>query len=234
MCLGLLLRVCLDACRCWPLLLVLVITGCQVLSDVGVGAPPADRMTCGDRSLTFQGMPDDPLMHVGGREYELDQVESASGSRYVASGSDGTGVWIRGERARLTLAGNDLPTCTYASGDQLSEPVWTLTELVSQEVIVNYRATLRFSAAGRVSGRLSCNHYRASWQRIGEQLIIDNPITTTRMACNSEVMEQEHRFLNALGRVERFELAQNGDLLLYGRDRLELIRARPNREHSDN
>ena len=205
---------------------LLLAAGCQLSPDRGAETGDWVRMVCGQWRLDFREVPDGLRIRVDGRDYELKLVETASGSRYVSPESGETLFWSRGERARVELEGNELPECAYASGDLLSGPVWIVTGLGGHNVMTGYHATLRFTAGGRVSGRASCNHYKASWERIGDELVIRTP-TTTRMACPSQVIEQERQFLEALARVERHDLSDSGNLLLTGDEGGVLIRARP-------
>jgi heat shock protein HslJ len=46
------------------------------------------------------------------------------------------------------------------------------------------------------------------------------------MACEPSVMEQERRFLDALGAVRRFEIAPDGALVLVAGDQPKLIARR--------
>jgi heat shock protein HslJ len=93
---------------------------------------------------------------------------------------------------------------------------WLLEDLGGKGVLDNVRATLEFTAPGRVSGRGSCN-------RISGQVTIEGsairfgPLISTRMACAPAVNEQEANYLKALASAERFE-RKGTRLLIYCKD----------------
>ena len=82
--------------------------------------------------------------------------------------------------------------------------------------------TLNF-ADGGVSGSAGCNNYSGIYQENGNQLVINNEITRTLMACFDIAMEQETRFLEILpsantfsidGTTLRIQYAENSYLVL--------------------
>jgi len=96
----------------------------------------ASRLTCGQRAarvdVVRRGGADVTRMRVDGERYEMGGIVSASGARYEALGDPTTQLWVRGERATLTLRGQMLPECTverdapdavHARGN---EPEWQL------------------------------------------------------------------------------------------------------------
>lgn len=75
--------------------------------------------------------------------------------------------------------------------------------------------TLTFDDASRFSGRAGCNHYSGQYHLTGEGLKFGRA-ATTRMACAPELMQQESQYVSLLSQVQRFEITQDGALLLYG------------------
>ncbi|MCZ8184418.1 MAG: META domain-containing protein [Beijerinckiaceae bacterium] len=75
--------------------------------------------------------------------------------------------------------------------------------------------TLRFDAAGRVSGSTGCNRFSARFVLDGPLLAI-SAAATTRMACPKPLMMQEAAFLRALGEVTTFRAGASGTLILAG------------------
>lgn len=213
-------------------LLALVASGCQILPDSSVETATYNRMSCGDRELAYGQTESGLEIEVGGQTYLLEQVESASGSHYVASDGSNTEFWNRGERALLTLEGEELPECTYTSGPSLAGPVWMVTEVGGKEVMTNYRASMHFRADGRLGGRASCNHFTARWERLGNDLVIERA-AATRMACPTAVMEQEQRFLDALSRVTGFSMNSQRMLTLQDAEGEPILRAEPRSGRAD-
>ena len=212
-------------------LLALFVSGCQILPDSSEDTKVGNRMSCGDRELTHHQTESGLKLEIGGNEYLLEQVESASGSQYVDNGSE-TEFWIKGERALVTLEGEKLPECAYTSGPYLAGPVWMVTEVGGKEVMTNYRASMHFRADGRLGGRASCNHFTARWERLGNHLVIERA-AATRMACPTAVMEQEQRFLGALSRVTGFSMNRQRMLTLQDAEGETIIRAEPRSGRAD-
>jgi heat shock protein HslJ len=81
--------------------------------------------------------------------------------------------------------------------------------------------TLRFVSDSRVSGRAGCNQYAGPLQ-LGANTIRVTETLSTRMACAPAVMEQEGRFLAALGEVRTFRRDGDRLLLLDGAGRVRI------------
>jgi heat shock protein HslJ len=74
--------------------------------------------------------------------------------------------------------------------------------------------TVTLGADGRAHGHAGCNRWFASYQTKGNQLSFSQA-GATRMMCAPALMEQEERFLQALGQVKRWEMGENGELRLW-------------------
>ena len=74
--------------------------------------------------------------------------------------------------------------------------------------------TVTLGADGRAHGHAGCNRWFASYQTLGNQLSFSQA-GATRMMCAPALMEQEERFLQALGQVKRWEIGENGELRLW-------------------
>lgn len=86
--------------------------------------------------------------------------------------------------------------------------------------------TLQFDARGRVSGRAGCNRYTGAYTLSGEGLRIA-PGAATRMACASELMDVEGRYLRQLSAVQRFDLGDDDTLQLIGPQGQRIVARRP-------
>jgi heat shock protein HslJ/uncharacterized lipoprotein YbaY len=113
----------------------------------------ASRLDCGGRNVRVSTVRRDngdvARLTVDGEHYELVGVVSASGARYQVVGDASTQLWVKGDRATLTLRGEAQPECTVLreAPDALQarghEPSWQL-ELGTE---------LRFRAEGlRIEG----------------------------------------------------------------------------------
>ncbi|TWG98506.1 heat shock protein HslJ [Mesorhizobium sp. J18] len=90
---------------------------------------------------------------------------------------------------------------------------WIVEEIGGGEIVDNSRVTLNFGIDGSLSGRASCNTYRASYTAVGQKLEIGDAVATM-MACAPVLMEQERKFLDILAAVKSFQLDDSGALVL--------------------
>ena len=121
------------------------------------------------------------------------------------------------ERPEGVLSG-----CGGEPASLLLDPEWIVESIDGDPVIRDSRATIAFHAGGSVDGSASCNRYMAIYELTGEGLSIVGG-ASTMMACEPSLLEQEHRFLDALAAVRRFEVAPDGALVLLADDGPKLI-----------
>jgi heat shock protein HslJ len=100
---------------------------------------------------------------------------------------------------------------------------WRAEEIDGVGVVEGVRATLIFDAGQKVAGLAACNRYFGTYRQTGDTLEI-KPGGMTRMACPSVVMDQETKFLAALGAIRKAR--REGDTLVLldddGRVRMRL------------
>ncbi len=94
---------------------------------------------------------------------------------------------------------------------------WVVEDIAGKGVVEGARPTLNFGADGRLAGRGSCNNYFAKYTLTGEGLTISQA-GGTMMACAPAVMNQESLFLDILRNVRRFDLSEDGALVLRADD----------------
>lgn len=123
--------------------------------------------------------------------------------------------------ATLTRDGQALPGCAGDPAALLAGD-WRVTALADAPLPEDAAATLSFDA-GQVAGRAACNRFTAGYTITGEGLRF-GPAAATRMACPPDRMAAEGAFLAALAKVDRFDITDEGDLVLIGGDR-DLMRA---------
>jgi len=104
-----------------------------------------------------------------------------------------------------------LVACGRTSNDPLNHTTWELYSIGNYAPIPDSITTIRFEN-GKVSGLGGCNQYGGEYQVHGNKLSLDK-LYMTEMACISPegIMEQEQRFLKALGDTSSFEI-MNGQL----------------------
>ena len=116
--------------------------------------------------------------------------------------------------------GSDAPTSPPLAGTS-----WLAQEIDGRAVTGGVQSTLVFDAAQRISGRAACNQYFGTLERGEGGSLRLKPAGTTRMACPEPVMDQERRFLEALGAVTSYR-SESGTLSLIdagGRVRVRLV-----------
>ncbi len=115
---------------------------------------------------------------------------------------------------RLALAGllAGAGCATSGAGEApLEGTAWVARDIGDAAMIEGVRSTLEFGAEGRVFGDTACNRYNGSLERDEDGRVSFGAIASTRRACRPAVMDQEQRFLEALGRTRRIE--RDGDWL---------------------
>jgi heat shock protein HslJ len=114
----------------------------------------------------------------------------------------------------LTLFDTDgNPLARYqAVYQELADTSWevisynTGTQAVTS-VIIGTEITAEFSEEGQLSGNASCNQYNTTYETDGNKIKI-GPAAVTRMLCSEPdgIMEQEARYLAALGTAETYKI----------------------------
>ncbi|HQR53999.1 MAG TPA: META domain-containing protein [Burkholderiales bacterium] len=94
---------------------------------------------------------------------------------------------------------------------------WEVTDVTGIRFADGARVTVGFGEDGKVAGTGPCNLYTAQYVLTGESLTI-RKVSTTRMGCEAQTQKQEQAFLDALTKVQRFEIAADGALLLHTSD----------------
>jgi putative lipoprotein len=109
----------------------------------------------------------------------------------------------------LVRTRGEAPPAPGAAG--LVGTAWQLEDLGGAGVIDNSMTTLEFPEAGRVAGRGGCNRFFGAVEVAGEAIQFGQ-MGATQMACVEALMNQEGKYLKALGSAERYALS--GDQLL--------------------
>jgi len=120
---------------------------------------------------------------------------------------------------------------TNQSSVALPGSAWKVTSLAAQDPLADHPITFEFDAEGSISGNASCNTFSGACTIEGNSMKT-GPLRSTRRACEPEVMQQEQKFLALLGSVTRWEIGQEGQLVLHGEG--GEIRATRHSEASEN
>jgi heat shock protein HslJ len=84
-------------------------------------------------------------------------------------------------------------------GSALVGPVWRASRVEGQPLLQATTISAEFTADGRVAGDAGCNRYTGSARAEASGSLSVGPLASTRMACAQGVMDQEARYLAALG-----------------------------------
>ncbi len=121
------------------------------------------------------------------------------------------------EQVTVNIDGSTLSGCGGSPASLLTGAEWVVEDIGGKGIIDRSRATLNFGKDNRVAGRASCNTYGASWTLSGEGLTIDQG-QSTLMSCSPALDDQEREFLRLLESVARFDITDDGALVLQAAD----------------
>jgi heat shock protein HslJ len=113
----------------------------------------------------------------------------------------------------IVVGGKTLTGCGGEPASLLQGAEWTVVEIGEAPLVAGSKVTLDFAPDGVVSGHASCNSFTGAYALSGEGLAISR-VAGTRMMCDAALMDQERRFLDALGGVQGFSIGADGALLL--------------------
>lgn len=116
----------------------------------------------------------------------------------------------------LVLLGASLMLSGCASDKLKLEPNQTyVVEWIGERPLIdNSYLTITLDADGRAFGTAGCNHWFASYTLKDKQISF-GPTGSTRMMCAAGLMEQEQYFLEALSKVQRWDLSATEQLRLW-------------------
>ncbi|TVP92670.1 MAG: META domain-containing protein [Pseudomonadaceae bacterium] len=117
-------------------------------------------------------------------------------------------------QAELTRDGTTHPGCAGDPEQLLQGVTWVVDSINESAPLDESRVTLRFMPEQRIAGIASCNNFMAGYELSGEGLSLQQPVTTMK-ACEPALMEQEQAVLDILQGIQRFDINQDGQLVLY-------------------
>ena len=95
-----------------------------------------------------------------------------------------------------------------------SDKTYQVEWIGERPLVERSHLTITLGEDGRAYGNAGCNHWFASYSRDGDKLNFGQAGATRKM-CAPELMEQEQRFLEALGRVQRWDVSGTDQLRLW-------------------
>lgn len=119
------------------------------------------------------------------------------------------------QEVEVSFDGQEFMGCGGDPERLLQGAQWVVEDIDGGGIIDRSRVTLNFLVGGRLTGMASCNNYTAGYELSGEGLSLGDAVTT-RKACAPALMEQERQVLEVLAAVQRFDITEEGALILYG------------------
>ncbi|MDD0842472.1 META domain-containing protein [Pseudomonas sp. Gutcm_11s] len=113
-----------------------------------------------------------------------------------------------------TLLAAALVGCASDRPQLESEKTYQVEWIGERPLIDRSHLTITLGEDGRAYGSAGCNHWFASYNREEDKLTFAQPGATRKM-CAPALMEQEQRFLEALGQVQRWDVSGIGQLQLW-------------------
>lgn len=114
----------------------------------------------------------------------------------------------------LTLLAASLAGCAADPVQLESDKTYRVEWIGERPLIDRSHLTVTLGEDGRAYGTAGCNHWFASFEREGDKLTFGQAGSTRKM-CAPALMEQEQRFLEALGQVQRWDVSSIGQLRLW-------------------
>ena len=88
---------------------------------------------------------------------------------------------------------------------------WQVKTFAGQTPLADHAITFEFDNEGNIAGDGSCNRFGGSCKIEGDKIEV-GPLRSTRRACETEIMQQEHKFLALLGAATTWAI--DGDELI--------------------
>jgi heat shock protein HslJ len=104
--------------------------------------------------------------------------------------------------------------CASAPLQLETERTYQVEWIGEHPLIDRSHLTITFGEDGRAYGNAGCNHWFASYNLTGQQLSFVAAGSTRKM-CAPALMEQEARFLDSLGKVQRWDVSPIEQLRLW-------------------
>ena len=95
---------------------------------------------------------------------------------------------------------------------RLETDVWTLSMINSKPLLPGTAITMQFKS-GELAGFAGCNTYNGKYAADlnddGSYTITVSPLTTSRLACPQDIMQQEQEYLTSLQQATRATIQEN-------------------------
>lgn len=121
---------------------------------------------------------------------------------------------LKSTMAALALVSATICMAQNAAREQdLIGTSWLVEDIGGGGVVDKARSTLEFVESGRVAGLGACNRYMGPVSFDDDGVSFGN-LAATLMACPEALMNQEQRYFQALAKVDRMEISNQGQILV--------------------
>ncbi|MEM8632449.1 MAG: META domain-containing protein [Pseudomonadota bacterium] len=215
---------------------------------LAVPTPATPYRAAGNEPFWFSGLDGAELEvtpNIGQepRRYVVSEVFISENNLILRSTADATEMRIGFDICQDTMSGTPFPNSVTISGDGmeltgcggdpydlLTATAWRVTAIGGAALPQGVEPNFEFTADMRISGSSGCNRFSGPLEMTGESLTVGNAISTRR-ACPEPLMQSETAFFKALSAVTKFDISEDGNLLLIGAGGADaVIDARPVRE----
>jgi heat shock protein HslJ/uncharacterized lipoprotein YbaY len=117
------------------------------------------------------------------------------------------------QTVRVEYNGKRYEGCAGSTADVIRGSDWNVTSIDDNKPSDGTELTLNFGTGNSLSGKAGCNTFRGNYALTSERLTLSK-IALTRKACPAPLMQQERNFTQRLAEVERFDVSDDGSLVL--------------------
>ena len=134
-------------------------------------------------------------------------AEASISATYNRAGNYEVAVFVSDANGMSSYA-----TTRISIDARLDTSVWTLARINTQPLLPGTAITMQFKQ-GELAGYAGCNSYQgiytADLNDDGTYTITVGPLTTSRLACPQDIMEQEQEYLTSLQQANRATIQEN-------------------------
>lgn len=114
----------------------------------------------------------------------------------------------------ISLLATGLAGCATSAPQLETEHTYQVEWIGERPLIDNSHLTITLGDDGRAYGSAGCNHWFAGYTLTDDKLSF-SAAGSTRKMCAPALMEQEARFLDSLGKVQRWDFSPTKQLQLW-------------------
>lgn len=107
-----------------------------------------------------------------------------------------------------------IPEADSIQRHELLKTVWRVESIKGEPVVEDSRTEISFFEEGRIAATVGCNRIGGG-VILGEGTIQFGPLMMTRMACEEPLMNQEHRFTEAISESVQYQIKEEGKVMLF-------------------